>query len=187
MIVARPMGLIRWILFYTTFTVSRIPFWFIIVSSFFYQYISPTYGILLIILIFIFRSYIESEIAGSGFFIFSSLRLLRFFSFIFILIAVDLFIIYYSLFAEPIDKALISLALILMVYLFYDKEKITGYWNGYKTPYFTSLITTLLWMYMIFINDSTIGNLSILLAVYIIEFFNLINGTPIKGLEKIKK
>ncbi len=187
MIIPRPMGFVRSLFFYSSFTISRIPFWFIIISTFFYQYIQVNYGLILIFAIFLCRSYIESEIAGSGFFIFTSLRFFRFISFIFILLAFDLFFIYYALFASPIDKALISLSLIILIYLFYDRININNkYWQGYKLPIRVNFVITFLWLYLIFMKDNIFGNILILLAIYLIEFFHLINSYPLKGLEEIK-
>lgn len=187
MIMARPFGIIRSAFFFSAFIAARIPLWFVIIASLINKFISPTEAVAIIIIVALCRSYIESEIAGSGFAIFITLRILRFFKVILAVVAIYAVMIYYTFAADSLDKALIAVALIIVIFLYENKPNHKdGYWNGYKIPAGAAFVTSLLWLYLSFVPDSLFGNMSILLAIYIIEFINLIQGTPLSGLDRAK-
>ena len=186
MIIARPLGIIRSAFFFSAFMVSRIPLWFIIISAFVTGCISPMQVVSIMAATVICRSYIESEIAGNGFLLFTALRIFRFFTWVFMFVAMYGIFFYYALVAEPIDKMLIALSFIIIIYLYDGFKKKDGYWNGYKTPLRVTVITSLLWLYLAFVPDSLFGNISILVAIYIIEFVNLTDGIPLQGLGRQK-
>lgn len=181
------MGVIRSVLFFGSFLIARVPVWFIIAASLVNGFIKPEPAAALIAGIVICRSYLESEIAGSGFFLFTGLRIYRFFACLFGIAAVYAVFLYFALAADPLSRALIALALIITVYLYYGGKntKERGYWTGYGTPLRVSVITSLLWLYLSFVPDTLFGNMSVLCAIYIIEFVNLFKGTPLQGLGKI--
>lgn len=186
MIIARPMGILRSALFFCAFTTARIPLWFVLVSVLINGFITPLQAIVIISAIVICRSYIESEIAGCGFLLFTVLRTLRFFMWVIIIIGMYAILLYYALAAEPLDKALIAVALIIVIYLYNGSSYKNGYWNGYRTPVRVTVITSLLWLYLSFIPDNLFGNITVLTAIYIIEFFNLINDAPLTGFNQTK-
>ena len=186
MIVARPLGIVRSALFFGSFLIARMPIWFVIVSSFINGFIKSEHAAAIIIGIIICRSFLESEIAGSGFFLFTALRICRFFAYIIGAVALDIAFFYLTVAAKPLDVALTAFALIIAVSLYFGSKnnKKVGYWLGYKVPFFVSVITTLLWLYLSFVPDTFGGNISILCAIYVIELINLFEGAPLPGLRK---
>lgn len=178
MIAAKPFGLIRSLFFFSGFLVARVPFWFILLAFLYNGFITGSAAAMLICSILFCRGYIESEIAGSGFLLFTAIRIYRFFATLFSIIILYCAMIYFGFFADAIDKLLIASALMILLLLNFSNVK-NGYWQGYRTPFRVTFITTLLWLYLAFIPDTILGNIAALIAIYIMEFINLYDDNPL--------
>lgn len=172
MIIARPMGYLRSILFIFLFTLSRVPALFLIATALIYRGLSLPQLILMLIMIFIARSYIESEITGGKMRYFMAFRVVRTIIPLLLLIILDIILIYYLL-ASPVTRLLIISATLLIVILFFDYHVSNGYYYGYRIPIGANIVLALLWLYLLLVPDSPFGKLTILVAIYIIEYYNL--------------
>ncbi len=65
--VAKPLGYVRFGLFFLTFLIARIPLWFVIICAFLLNgTIGITYTVFLSFAVIICRIFIDSEIAGGS-------------------------------------------------------------------------------------------------------------------------
>lgn len=185
-IVSRPLGVLRFAVFIFTFTVSRIPIWFLILSAVFVNnnIELPVY-ITLIISVVIFRSYLESEIAGGGLFYFFTMRILRFISAL--IFTAIILALYFYLLLNTSHSIEMRLAVVISVFLFWFlilRNKNKGWWRGYQTPISYKIILNILWFYILAVPDSIQMKISAVTIIYVIEFYNLIYNRPLNLSDK---
>lgn len=180
--VARPMGYIRFGLFFLSFLIARIPLWFIIICAFLLNgTIGVTYTVFLSFAVIICRIFVDSEIAGGSrsFLFFSGLHLLRGLGallFYFIIFGIIIYII--APHSDIIGKISMFFVIMLLYYFIFSSNPNT-YWNGYYMPFKLSFIVSLLWLYLAFIPDNIYINILVVLLIYIIEFYNLLYNKPL--------
>ncbi len=180
--VARPMGYIRFGLFFLSFLIARIPLWFIIICAFLLNgTIGMTYALFISFAVIVCRIFIDSEIAGGSrsFQFFLGIHLLRGVGallFYFILFGIIIYII-----APHSDTAgkISMLFAVILLYFFMQNSNANTYWNGYYMPFKLSFIVSLLWLYLVFIPDNIYINILVVLLIYIIEFYNLLYNKPL--------
>lgn len=177
-------GILKFIIFSFTFTVSRIPLWFLLLSMIFLNNgISFEYNIALIFSIILFRSFVESEITGGGLSFYFTMRVLRFLSAI-IFFTVSLFL-YIYLVSSNYDSVDVKFSLILAVFViwfFILRDKSNGYWKGYYMPFSYRLLVNIMWLYILLIPDIVQIKMVVLLTIYSVEFYNLYFNNPLRNL-----
>lgn len=181
-IAARPMGHVRFGLFFLTFLIARIPLWFIIICAFLLNgTIGITYALFISFAVIMCRIFIDSEIAGGSrsFQFFLGIHLLRGVGallFYFILFGIIIYII-----APHSDTAgkISMLFAVILLYFFMQNSNANTYWNGYYMPFKLSIIVCCLWLYLAFIPDSLFMNILVILLIYALEFYNLVHNKPL--------
>lgn len=167
------------IFFYGAFFVARIPIWFVLLAVFYNFFITPAAGLYTILGILVCRGYIEAEISEGGVLTLSAMQIIRVFLKIVTLILLYLALVYFTAAAGPADQIIIASALILAVIIFFDTGaakrygKFTIYFRGYSLPAGYTVLAALFWLYLAFVPDSLIGDISVLIGIYLIEFYNL--------------
>lgn len=180
--VARPMGYVRFALFFLTFLIARIPLWFIVIGAFlFNRSIDITYTLFISLAVIVCRIFIDSEIAGGSrsFLYFSGIHILRGMGallFYFAVFGVSVYIIMPQ--SDIIGKVSMLFVIILLYYFMYGGDKNT-YWHGYYVPFKISLIVSLLWLYLAFFPDKLYMNVIVVILIYLLEFYNLLFESPL--------
>jgi|GEM_PF-2692746 len=181
-ITARPMGYVRFGLFFLTFLIARIPLWFIIVCAFLLNgTIGITYTLFLSFAVIMCRIFVDSEIAGGSrsFQFFLGMHLLRGVGallFYFILFGIIIYII--APHSDIIGKISMIFVIILLYYFMFSGNA-KAYWNGYYMPFKLSVVVCFLWLYLAFIPDNLFMNILIVLLIYTLEFYNLLCNKPL--------
>ena len=180
--VAKPLGYVRFGLFFLTFLIARIPLWFVIICSFLLNgTIGITYTVFLSFAVIICRIFIDSEIAGGS-------RSFLFFLVMYLLRGLGALLFYFTVFgiiiyiiaphSDTVGKISMFFVIILLYY-FMSGNRIKAYWNGYYIPFKSSLIVSFLWLYLAFIPDNLFMNAMVVLLIYILEFYNLLYNKPL--------
>lgn len=177
-------GILKFIIFSFTFAVSRIPLWFLLLSTLvFTNGISFEYNVILIFSIILFRSFVESEITGGGFSFYLSMRILRFLSaVIFFIISFFLYIYLISNNSDSIDNKITLVFAVFVIWFFILRDKSSGYWKGYFMPLYYRFLVNILWLYILFIPDTMQIKTVALITIYFIEFYNLYFNNPLRNL-----
>ena len=179
---ARPMGYLRFSLFFLAFLIARIPLWFIILCAFLINNtIGITYTVFISFAVILCRIFIESEIAGGKnsfkyFFLLHLLRGVGAFLFYFIIFSI---IIYIAAPHNDVIGKISMAAVILLLYMFMYSDNKNTYYNGYYVPFKISIVITFLWFYLASIPDSLLMNIIIICMIYILEFYNLLYNKPL--------
>ena len=180
--VAKPLGYVRFGLFFLTFLIARIPLWFAIICAFLLNgTIGITYTVFLSFAVIICRIFIDSEIAGGS-------RSFLFFLGMYLLRGLGALLFYFTVFgiiiyiiaphSDTVGKISMFFVIILLYY-FMSGNRIKAYWNGYYIPFKISLIVSFLWLYLAFIPDNLFMNAMVVLLIYILEFYNLLYNKPL--------
>lgn len=180
--VAKPLGYVRFGLFFLTFLIARIPLWFVIICAFLLNgTIGITYTVFLSFAVIICRIFIDSEIAGGS-------RSFLFFLGMYLLMGLGALLFYFTVFgiiiyiiaphSDTVGKISMFFVIILLYY-FMSGNRIKAYWNGYYIPFKISLIVSFLWLYLAFIPDNLFMNAMVVLLIYILEFYNLLYNKPL--------
>lgn len=180
--VARPMGYIRFGIFFLTFLIARIPLWFIILCSFLLNgSIGITYTVFISFAVIICRIFIDAEIAGGS-------RSFLFFSGLYVLRGIGTLLFYFAVFgiiiyiiaphSDIFGKISMAFVIILLYYFMHSKSANT-YWHGYYMPFKLSIIVCFLWLYLAFIPDNLYMNIFIIFLIYVLEFYNLLYNKPL--------
>ena len=181
-ITARPMGYVRFGLFFLTFLIARIPLWFIIICAFLLNgTIGITYTLFISFAVIICRIFIDSEIAGGSrsFLFFLGIHILKWVGAILFYIIVFGIIIYIIAPHSDIIGKISMFFVIILLYYFMSSSNAKTYWNGYYMPFKLAFIVCLLWLYLAFIPDSIFMNILVVLLIYILEFYNLLCNEPL--------
>lgn len=181
-VTARPMGYVRFGLFFLTFLIARIPLWFIIICAFLLNgTIGITYTVFLSFAVIICRIFIDSEIAGGSrsFIFFLGIYFLRGAGALLFYFAVFGIIIYIIAPHSDIIGKISMLFVIILLYYFMFSSKSKTYWNGYYMPFKLSVIVCFLWLYLAFIPDNLFMNILAVLLIYTLEFYNLLCNKPL--------
>ena len=182
-VLPRPAGFIRYWLFLLCFLISRIPLWFVAFSAVLYTFsINIIHGLFIMFAILVCRIFVESEMAGgkNAFTFFAVFRILRA-AYGVILYFFILGVIIYLIYPENNDifgKVTVLLALLLLPVVFKSRSYII-YHNGYYVSKPLSYIITFLWFYLGFIPDTLFINITLIVLIYILEFYNLIYKKPL--------
>lgn len=168
------------IIFIGSFLFARVPLWFIVVAFFVNSFVTFEQFIMLTLGVIFMKSFIVGELTDTKLTVILMSKFYRFIGFFAFIFFVYFALIYVGFIAGNLDKMLISLALMILVYLYFDKGS-TLCIPTYEPPLLSRIILTLLWVYLAFIPDTFFGNISIIVGIYIIEFFYLFQTDMLKS------
>lgn len=181
-VAARPMGYVRFGLFFLTFLIARIPLWFIIICAFLLNgSIGITYTVFLSFAVIICRIFVDSEIAGGSrsFQFFLGIHLLRGLGILLFYFIVFGIIIYIIAPHNDITGKMSMFFVIILLYYFMFSNNANTYWTGYYMPFKSAVAVCFLWLYLALIPDSLFMNILIVLLIYSLEFYNLLFNKPL--------
>ncbi len=171
------MIVLKELIFTGIFLFSRVPIWFIIYVAALKAHVSLKDAIVIIALLTMCKSFVNSELYNepmSRYYTTHTLRTIMYTA-LFIVAYVGMF--YYVLFATEIVKLMIIGFAFLSVLLFYNTKDDNSKkaYQSYNTPLGTRIVTTACWIYMLLVADSTLGYMSVVVAIVILELFQYYN------------
>ncbi len=166
------------IIFNGVFILSRIPFWFILYMVALSDTFRIPQAIVVLIMLSACKAFVNAELYNQSMIKYFTSVSIRTIVTLVVFIACYVGMIYYILFASEVTKLIVMGIAFIGVLLFYNTSDSVAKnrYIYYNTRFTTRLITSICWLYLIFANDSIIGNATIIIAIIIIELFHLHNN-----------